>query len=159
MVGRLLLPLVAVLALPSAAQSSGSSSSSSSSSVSTAEELSQDWFTSNFDDNATQLAVGIYSELEDVPTTDAICASEPSLQRRTIETAPNGGCPDIFTAVNASCSCLANYASDDGATWTFRVSKRSEEDGESYAMTMNATDVLPIDYIRTLLVPSTLTTL
>lgn len=159
--------LVAVLvATPAFAQSSSSSASSASLSsssssldtVSTAEELAQTWFSDNFDDNETQLAVGVNSVLTAVPAADVVCSGTPSIQRRSVEAGPNGGCPDIFSALNASCSCLTDYADAAATTWTFVVAKRAS-DYDSYPTTLNATGVLYIDAIRTLLVPSTLTTL
>lgn len=131
-------------------------SSSASGSTTKAEQLAQDWFTSNFDDNETQLAVGVNSDLSDIVDDDVICSGEPSIQRRSIEATPNGGCPDIFTAVNASCTCLSGYA--DAGTWEFYVTERTSAN-TTYPAAMDATEVLPIDEIRTLLAPTTVTTL
>lgn len=137
-------------------QSSSSSSSSATSTVSTAEELAQEWFTSNFDDNETQLAVGVNSALNNLSSSEIMCYGVPSVQRRTEEQTPNGGCPDFYTAVGASCSCLTTgYDSD---TWEFLVKVRDEEDTE-YPTTLTSTDVLAVDSIRTLLVPSNVTSL
>jgi hypothetical protein len=139
------------------AQASSSSSGSIDAAVSTSEELAQTWFTSNFDDNETQLAVGIASALGNLSSADAICGGVPSVQRRTDELPVNGGCPDIFSSVNASCTCLsAGFSAGD--TWEFLVAKRSADD-VNYPTAWNASDVLPIDSIRTLLVSSMLTTL
>jgi len=158
MVGTKLWSVLAAALVATTALAQSSSSSSSSGTVSTAEELAQTWFTDNFDDNETQLAVGVNSELTDMPAADIMCSGTPSIQRRSVEAGPNGGCPDIFSALNASCSCLTDYADAAATTWEFVVAKRAS-DYDSYPTTLNATDVLYIDAIRTLLVPSTLTTL
>ncbi|KAG6584557.1 TKL protein kinase [Phytophthora cinnamomi] len=149
-----------------AAQSSSSSSSSSSLSSSDssssngtqagdetkAETLAQEWFEANSDANVTYLAVGVNSALSNITGGDVICGEGvPSLQRRTPEELPNNGCPAIFTALNGSCTCLTGYKDSD--SWEFFVTARTTED--EYPLTMNATDVLPIDMIRTLLIPST----
>ncbi|EGZ12651.1 hypothetical protein PHYSODRAFT_422464, partial [Phytophthora sojae] len=135
-----------------------SSSTAASVAVTKAETLAQEWFTSNFDDNETQLAVGFNSALNNLSSSDVICDGVPSVQRRTDEATPNGGCPDIFTAVNASCSCLSTGYSDTD-TWEFHVTLRTDEGGDSYPTTLTSEDVLAVDSIRTLLVPSSLTTL
>ncbi|KAF4318988.1 hypothetical protein BBI17_006732 [Phytophthora kernoviae] len=87
-----------------------------------------------------------------------MCYGVPSVQRRTDELTPNGGCPSIYTAVNASCSCLSSGYSDTD-TWEFHVVLRSGESNSSYPTTLTSSDVLAIDSIRTLLVPTNLTTL
>ncbi|KAG3160118.1 hypothetical protein PI126_g7054 [Phytophthora idaei] len=133
-------------------------SSSSSTSVTTAETLAQEWFTDNFDDNETQLAVGVNSALKNLTSSDVMCYGFPSVQRRTNEASPNGGCPEIYTAVNASCSCLTTGYSDSD-TWEFHVTLRTDEGSEKYPTTLTSSDVLAVDSIRTLLVPSNLTTL
>ncbi|KAE9106997.1 hypothetical protein PF001_g21222 [Phytophthora fragariae] len=141
------------------AQSSASASSSTAASVATkAETLAQEWFTDNFDDNETQLAMGVNSALNNLSSSDVMCYGVPSVQCRTDEATPNGGCPDIFTAVNASCSCLATGYSDTD-TWEFHVTLRTVEGSDSYPTTLTAEDVLAIDSIRTLLVPTSLATL
>uniref|UniRef100_H3GIU1 Protein kinase domain-containing protein n=1 Tax=Phytophthora ramorum TaxID=164328 RepID=H3GIU1_PHYRM len=143
--------------LHSHAQSS-SSSSTSASVATTAETLAREWFTDNFDDNETQLAVGVNSALNNLSSSDIMCYGVPSVQRRTNEATPNGGCPAIYTAVNASCSCLSTgYADSD--TWEFYVKLRTDEGSESYPTTLTSADVLAIDSIRTMLVPTNLTTL
>lgn len=117
-----------------------------------AEILAQEWFEANSDANVTYLAVGVNSALSNITGSDVICGEGvPSLQRRTPDELPNNGCPAIFTALNGSCTCLPDYSSSD--TWEFFVTKRTSED--EYPLSMNASDVLPIDTIRTLLVPST----
>ncbi|KAG6584554.1 TKL protein kinase [Phytophthora cinnamomi] len=135
-----------------------SSSISTATTVTTAETLAQEWFTDNFDDNETQLAVGVNSALNNLSSSDVMCYGVPSVQRRTEEATPNGGCPDIFTAVNASCSCLSSGYSDVDA-WEFHVTLRTDEGSDSYPTALTSADVLAIDSIRTLLVPSSLTTL
>lgn len=124
--------------------------------MTTAEELAQDWFTSNFDDGETQLAVGVNSALSNLTSDDIICRGSPSVQRLANEVSPNGGCPDIFSALNGSCTCLSGFT--DADTWEFRVTKRSEAN-ITFPTSWDASDVLPVDSIRTLLVPSTLVTL
>ncbi|KAL3662237.1 hypothetical protein V7S43_012568 [Phytophthora oleae] len=121
-----------------------------------AEELAQEWFTQNFWENVTQLAVGVDSNLKNLSVNDVICKGVPSLQRLTPDEVPNFGCPDIFTAIDASCTCLdSGYNGTD--TWEFRVTKRDVD--SEYPTNLTSTDVLPVDAIRTLLVPPTLATL
>ncbi|ETN23473.1 TKL protein kinase [Phytophthora nicotianae INRA-310] len=142
--------------------SSGSFTSSSGSEVgivpatTIAQELAQEWFTANFCDNETQLAVGVDSYLKNLSSSDIICNGVPSLQRRTDDQLPNFGCPDVFTAKDASCTCMdAGY--NDSETWEFHVVKRSND--SEYPTALSSADILPIDTIRTMLVPSTLKTL
>lgn len=119
-----------------------------------AEVLAQDWFEANSDANVTYLAVGVDSALSNISGSDAICGKGvPSLQRRTPNELSNGGCPAVFTALNGSCTCLPDY--NNSESWGFLVTARTSEEEYDYPLTMNATDVLPIDSIRTLLVPST----
>nr|UWU45059.1 leucine-rich repeat receptor-like kinase [Phytophthora sojae] len=104
----------------------------------------------------TQLAVGVDSKLKNLSTSDVICSGMPSLQRRSAETLPNSGCPDIFTAIDASCTCLiSGYNGTD--TWEFRVAQRSVD--SEYPAKLTSADVLHVDAIRTMLVPPTLKTL
>ncbi|GMF32881.1 unnamed protein product [Phytophthora lilii] len=121
-----------------------------------AQELAQEWFTENFWENMTQLAVGVDSELRNLSSSDIICNGVPSLQRRSDETLPNFGCPDIFTAIDASCTCL-DSGYNDADTWEFRVTQQTVD--SEFPTTLTSADVLPIDTIRTMLVPQTLTTL
>ncbi|KAG2773233.1 hypothetical protein Pcac1_g15933 [Phytophthora cactorum] len=157
---------LSLLLSTSAAQSSSSSSTSSSGSGSSngsdagattkAEILAQDWFQANSDENVTYLAVGVNSKLSNITDGDIICGKGvPSLQRRTTAALPNNGCPAIFTALNGSCTCLPDYNTTD--SWEFFVTKKTTE--IDYPLTMNDTEVLPIDTIRTLLVPSTVVSL
>jgi hypothetical protein len=121
-----------------------------------AEELAQEWFTANLYNNETHLAVGVDSELQNLSSSDVICYGVPSLQRRSVDLLPNFACPDIFTAVDASCSCLSTGYNDTDA-WEFRVTQRSVE--SEYPPALTSADVLPINAIRTLQVPPTLKTL
>ncbi|KAG7392535.1 hypothetical protein PHYPSEUDO_000223 [Phytophthora pseudosyringae] len=147
---------------PVESSSSGAWSSSTGSEVgfvpatTVAEVLAQEWFTQNFWENVTQLAVGVDSDLRNLSGSDIICNGVPSLQRLSAETLPNFGCPDIFTAIDASCTCLdSGYNATD--TWEFRVAKRDVD--SEYPTKLTASDVLPVDAIRTLLVLPTLTKL
>ncbi|KAG3053517.1 hypothetical protein PC121_g16757 [Phytophthora cactorum] len=142
--------------------SSGSLKSSTGSEVgivpatTVAQELAQEWFSANFCDNETQLAVGVDSDLKNLSSSDIICNGVPSLQRRSDELLPNFGCPDIFTAIDASCTCLdAGY--NDSEVWEFRVTQRRS--ASDYPTALTSADILPVDSIRTMLVPSTLKTL
>ncbi|OWZ20339.1 TKL protein kinase [Phytophthora megakarya] len=146
-----------VLAITTYSKTQAQSSTSSTSSTA-AETLAQEWFTDNFDDNETQLAVGVNSALQNLTDSDIMCYGVPSVQRRTDESSPNGGCPDTYTAVNGSCSCLTTGYSDT-ETWEFHVALRTDEGSESYPKSLSSSDVLAIDSIRTLLVPSNLATL
>ncbi|POM66938.1 TKL protein kinase [Phytophthora palmivora] len=121
-----------------------------------AEELAQEWFTANFWYNDTQLAVGVDSALQNLSSSDIICSGVPSLQRRSEGVLPNFGCPDIFTAIDASCTCLTT-GYNDTEVWEFHVA-RSSFDSE-YPTTLKTADILLVDTIRTLLVPTTLKTL
>ncbi|KAL3662236.1 hypothetical protein V7S43_012567 [Phytophthora oleae] len=121
-----------------------------------AEILAQDWFKTNSADNVTYLAVGVNSKLSNITGSDIICGKGvPSLQSRTTEQLPNNGCPAIFTALNGSCTCLPDYNNTD--KWEFFVTKKTKK--TAYPLTLNATDVLLIDTIRTLLVPPSLVSL
>ncbi|CEG36325.1 tkl protein kinase [Plasmopara halstedii] len=121
-----------------------------------AQESAQNWFIANVFDNETQLAVGVDSNLKNLSDTDIICNGAPSLQRLSSAKSPNFGCPDIFTAIGASCLCLSvgQNASD---TWEFHVAKSSS--GDKFPVLLTAVNALLIDSIRTLLVPPTLKTL
>ncbi|KAL4101411.1 hypothetical protein PRIC1_005163 [Phytophthora ramorum] len=136
------------------ASGSGSSNDTEAGDETRAELLAQSWFEANTDDNVTYLAVGVNSELSNITGSDVICGKGvPSLQRRSA--GPNNGCPAIFTAVNGSCTCLQDYSGAD--SWQFFVTKRTAESEDP--LTLNGTDVLPVDTIRTLLVPSTVISL
>lgn len=135
----------------------GSSSSDNDAGVTTkAETLAQDWFQANLAANITYLAVGVNSRLSNISASGFICGEGvPSLQRRTPEALPNNGCPGIFTALNASCTCLTSY--NNTASWEFFVTERTTE--SEYPLSMKDTNVLPVDAIRTLLVPLTVMSL
>ncbi|RLN20392.1 hypothetical protein BBJ28_00018777 [Nothophytophthora sp. Chile5] len=109
----------------------------------------------NSADNLTYLAVGVNSALSNITEDELICGGVPSLQRRTSAMMPNNGCPAIFTAIDGSCTCLPDYSGLD--TWEFLVTTSTSDD--AIPVSLNATDVLPIDAIRTLLVPSTVNSL
>ncbi|GMF51537.1 unnamed protein product [Phytophthora fragariaefolia] len=157
--------LLGAAALSSSSSSSLASSFSSSASHSNgtqagdetqAEVLAQDWFEANSDANVTYLAVGVNSALANITGGDVICGKGvPSLQRRTPDELPNNGCPAIFTALNGSCTCLSDYNGTD--SWEFFVTTRTTE--TDFPLTLKMTGVLPIDTIRTLLVPSTVVSL
>ncbi|RLN62099.1 hypothetical protein BBP00_00004970, partial [Phytophthora kernoviae] len=112
-----------------------------------AEALTQQWFSANLNDNETQLAVGVDSDLKNLSSSDIICNGVPSLQSRSTETLPNFGCPDIFTAVGGSCTCLdVGYNNTD--TWEFHVTQRGED--SEHPKSLCSDDVLPIDTVRTI---------
>uniref|UniRef100_H3GIU6 Protein kinase domain-containing protein n=1 Tax=Phytophthora ramorum TaxID=164328 RepID=H3GIU6_PHYRM len=121
-----------------------------------AEVLAQEWFIVNLFDNETHLAFGVDSKLKNLTDSDIICNGMPSLQRRSAELLPNFGCPDIFTAVDASCTCLGDGYTDSDV-WEFRVARRTIR--SEYPTALSSADVLPVDAIRTMQVPSTLKTL
>ncbi|KAL4156198.1 hypothetical protein PRNP1_005230 [Phytophthora ramorum] len=121
-----------------------------------AEVLAQEWFIVNLFDNETHLAFGVDSKLKNLTDSDIICNGMPSLQRRSAELLPNFGCPDIFTAVDASCTCLGDGYTDTDV-WEFRVARRTIR--SEYPTALSSADVLPVDAIRTMQVPSTLKTL
>ncbi|KAL4101412.1 hypothetical protein PRIC1_005164 [Phytophthora ramorum] len=121
-----------------------------------AEVLAQEWFIVNLFDNETHLAFGVDSKLKNLTDSDIICSGMPSLQRRSAELLPNFGCPDIFTAVDASCTCLGDGYTDTDV-WEFRVARRTIR--SEYPTALSSADVLPVDAIRTMQVPSTLKTL
>ncbi|GMF32879.1 unnamed protein product [Phytophthora lilii] len=140
-----------VVRAQSSSSGSGASSSTEAGAETKAEVLAQTWFEANSKENVTYLAVGVNSALSNITGSDVICGKGvPSLQRREPGELPNNGCPAIFTAVNGSCTCMPDYNNTE--SWEFLVTKRDVEN--EYPVTLNASDVLPIDSIRTLLVPS-----
>ncbi|KAG7392536.1 hypothetical protein PHYPSEUDO_000224 [Phytophthora pseudosyringae] len=140
----------------SSSSSSGSSNGTDAGDETQAQVLAQDWFEANSNDNVTYLAVGVNSQLSNITDSDVICGKGvPSLQRRTAAHPPNNGCPAIFTALNGSCTCLQDFNATD--SWEFFVTKRTTE--RENPLALSRTDVLPIDTVRTLLVPSTLVSL
>jgi hypothetical protein len=172
MATRRLAVVIAIAATFSSVSSDSSSSSSSSSSasadvdagVSTAQELAQQWFVDNTGEDEAVLAVGINTALSNMSSSDIICGGDaPSLQSRSSVLNPNGGCPSIFTAENGSCACISGF-SNTSDTWEFRVTQRSSASSSAGAdvalpLSLNASDTLAVDSIRTLLVPPSVTTL
>lgn len=143
-----------------AASSSASSSSDSSVSISTADELAQEWFVANVEIDEVYLAVGVDTALQNMTASERICeGTVPSMQTRSTQLMPNHGCPDIFSAVNGSCTCLTGYNNTSDA-WEFRITKRdASEVAGAFPTQIATTDTLQIDVIRTLLVPPSVTTL
>lgn len=115
------------------------------------------WFLSNVWIGETQLMVGASSALMALDEDFQICDGMPALVSRSATVAPNGACPDVLSAVNASCTCITDF--DESATsWEFRVSELTEAVDE-FPVAQVATDVLAITSIRTFWVSSAVETL
>lgn len=150
------IPTNSQLSLSSESVSASSSQANLTLATTVAQELAQNWFIANVRTNETQLAVDVNSELRNLSNSDIICNGAPSLQRLSDALSPNFGCPDIFTAIGASCTCLSNEL-EALNTWEFLVAKSNSS--SEYPVTLSSMDVLPVDSIRTLWVPPTLKTL
>ncbi|RLN95170.1 hypothetical protein BBJ28_00014797 [Nothophytophthora sp. Chile5] len=119
-------------------------------------ETVQSWFVDNFLDGETQLVGGPNTALEALDASYQVCGGLPSLQTRSSSVKPNGACPELFTEMNASCTCLSGLDEAED-TWEFRVrAKPSESSMTVYPWTQATTDALEIDAIQTLYVPNTL---
>jgi hypothetical protein len=121
----------------------------------------QEWFTDNFLDGETQLVAGVSADRAALGDEFLVCGGLPALQTRSSVLPPNGACPDVFTAVNGSCTCLTGLSSDSEA-WTFHVQPKASSgtvNGDALPVTQAATEVLEIDAIRSLWVPPTLLSL
>ncbi|POM80287.1 TKL protein kinase, partial [Phytophthora palmivora] len=119
----------------------------------------QSWFVDNFLDGETQLFSGPNEVLMSLDSSQHICGGQPSLVTRSSIVKPNGACPEIFTDINASCTCLTGITTNE-ETWAFRIQlKRGEFSATSYPATQPVTDILEINTIQTLFVPPTLKTL
>ncbi|KAL3671375.1 hypothetical protein V7S43_003301 [Phytophthora oleae] len=67
---------------------------------------------------------------------------------------PNGACPEIFTNMNASCTCLDGV---DDTVWEFRIRLEANENSTTaYSTSQSTSDTLEINAIQTLYVPETL---
>lgn len=117
----------------------------------------QAWFVTNFKDGETQLVAGASSEQAASQKAFSVCGELPALMSRSTSVAPNGGCPDVFTAVNGSCTCLTGVSNQSDA-WTFRVREKTARN-KTIPLTQAVTDVLAIDVIRTLWAPASLRSL
>lgn len=125
----------------------------------------QTWFVDNFQDGETQLVAGVSADRAALGDEHLVCGGLPALQTRSSTVPSNGACPDVFTAVNGSCTCLTGLSSDS-ETWNLHVRPKSSTDpsrgtanGDSFPATQAATEVLEIDAIRSLWAPTTLHTL
>lgn len=121
-------------------------------------ESVQSWFVDNFLDDETQLFGGPNEVLKALDDSLQVCRGLPALVTRSSTVKTNGACPEIFTAVNGSCTCLSGFDSSDEA-WEFRIQATNKDSGgntTSYPVKQATTDTLKIDAIQTLYVPNTL---
>ncbi|KAF4318222.1 hypothetical protein BBO99_00000690 [Phytophthora kernoviae] len=119
-------------------------------------EAAQSWFVDNFLDGETQLVGGLPTVLTALDASFHVCGGLPLLMTRSSTVKPNGACPDLFTNVNASCTCLSGIDNSDEA-WEFHVQLKGNDSGTTtYPLTLAVTDTLQIDVIQTLYVPDTL---
>ncbi|KAG7382398.1 hypothetical protein PHYPSEUDO_004879 [Phytophthora pseudosyringae] len=119
-------------------------------------ENAQNWFLDNFLEGETQLVGGPNTVLEALESSLQICGGLPSLVTRSSTVEPNGACPEMFTGLNASCTCLSGLDSSDEA-WEFRIrTKGSDDNSRAYPATQATTDTLMVDAIQTLYVPHAL---
>lgn len=127
----------------------------------TATSTLQKWFTDNFLDGETQLVAGASADRAALGDEFLVCGGLPALQTRSSARPPNGACPDVFTAVNGSCTCLTGLSSDSEA-WAFRVRPKTPNEatsGDALPVAQAVTEVLEIDAIRSLWVSPTLLSL
>jgi hypothetical protein len=115
------------------------------------------WFLANVKDGETQLMVGAKDALVALGDSYQICGGEPALISRSSTIDSNGGCPDILTSVNASCTCLSGY-DESAASWQFVVSEKTDDD-EAFPLALTSSDVLEVTTIRSFWVSSELHTL
>lgn len=84
----------------------------------------------------------------------SVCDGRPSIQTRSQLIRPNGGCPEIYTGANVSCTCLNGYANQ--TEWQFNVRMRPAI-VTSFPLELSAADVFEINTLMTIIVPETLT--
>ncbi|GMF17705.1 unnamed protein product [Phytophthora lilii] len=119
-------------------------------------ESAQSWFVDNILDDEIQLFGGPNEALKALDSNLQICGGLPLLVTRSSTMEPNGACPDIFTVMNASCTCLTGLDNNDDA-WEFHVkANNGDSNTTSYPTTLAATELLVIDAIQTLYVPESL---
>lgn len=153
-------------ATAAAQDASGSDSSSGSADVSVmsitnstsgSTDDAVEWFQNNMAQGETRLVGGLNSNVYTSEVMQELCDSLPSLQTYNTSMTPNGGCPDEFTTIGASCTCLTDYNSSSSTAWSFNVKAKTAS--ITYPLTESATDALQVDTIETMYIPSTVTSL
>ncbi|KAG7382397.1 hypothetical protein PHYPSEUDO_004878 [Phytophthora pseudosyringae] len=84
-----------------------------------------------------------------------VCAGKPSVQTKSSSLTPNGGCPDVYTNVGVSCTCLEGYA--DSTEWEFYIQPRTQLTDQPLTLEFGAT--LGLTSLVTIVAPDDLTTI
>lgn len=84
----------------------------------------------------------------------SVCDGRPSIQTRSQQITPNGGCPKVYTDANVSCTCLSGYLNT--TEWQFNVKTRPAA-VTSFPLELTANDVFEINTLMTIIVPENLT--
>lgn len=86
----------------------------------------------------------------------SVCDGRPSIQTRSQQIAPNGGCPKVYTDANVSCTCLSGYSNQ--TEWQFNVKTRPTT-VTSFPLQLTANDVFEINSLMTIIIPENLTSM
>lgn len=84
----------------------------------------------------------------------SVCDGRPSIQTRSQQIAPNGGCPKVYTDANVSCTCLNGYSNTN--EWHFNIKTRPAA-VTSFPLELTANDIFEINTLMTIIVPENLT--
>ncbi|KAG2852456.1 hypothetical protein PC113_g15011 [Phytophthora cactorum] len=84
-----------------------------------------------------------------------VCDGKPSVQTKSSTLTPNGGCPDVYTNVGVSCTCLEGYA--NSTEWEFYIQSRTELTDQPLTLEFGAT--LGLTSLVTIVAPDDLTSI
>lgn len=84
----------------------------------------------------------------------SVCGGGPSIQTRSKTIKPNGGCPEVYTNASVSCTCLTGY--QNSTEWEFKVKTRPAT-FTSFPLTLDASDVLEISSLMSIVVTDNIT--
>lgn len=124
------------------------------------------WLGNYLDDGETRLFVndvkyiwgitigsGLTGNWKSLPS---VCDGRPSIQTRSTELTPNGGCPEVYTSAGVSCTCLNGYSNT--TEWMFNIKTRP--DGvNTFPLELNAGDVFEINSLMTVILPDNITSM
>lgn len=66
-----------------------------------------------------------------------VCDGKPSVQTKSSTLTANGGCPEVYTNVGVSCTCLEGY--DNSTEWEFYVQPRQQLTDQPLTLEFGAT--------------------
>ncbi|TDH68079.1 hypothetical protein CCR75_004193 [Bremia lactucae] len=84
-----------------------------------------------------------------------VCEGKPSVQTKASTVPPNGGCPEVYTKANVSCTCLEGY--DTATEWEFYIQSRTRLENQPLVLEFGAT--LGLTSLVTIVAPSNITSI